>query len=160
MQPVGMLLLRLGKWRYFLTGLAICVFAGLLCRAAGKLLGLFGVWQRFRGTCTAVHENGAVTVTFTDRHQIPAQAVLFPAKEDIVQTGDTVLFAVRTDLFCAGTYPQTPEAAAEIPDAILPAAVQRTRTLRAFFRLLLIQLAVCGIAFAGLMLTVKLCFPA
>lgn len=150
------------KWGWFLTGLAFAVLFGLICRAFGKLLALPGQWRQFTGTCTqSVQKNGknAVAVQFTDANRLTHTAAFFASGSGI-QCGDEVRFALRTEAFLSGAYPQNAADAEETGNAVLPAAEFRRMRLRETVRLLLLQTLICGTALAVFVMTMKLCFPA
>ena len=155
-------LLSAGKWRWFLTGLAFAVLFGLICRAAGTFFARAGQWRQFSGTCTRIaQQNGktAVAVQFTDANRLTHTAAFFVSASGI-QCGDPVRFAVLTEAFVSGTYPQTLSDAEKSGGTVLHISEYRSLHLRRTFRLLLSQLALCGAALAVFLLTARLCFPA
>ena len=153
------LLVVLGKWRWLITGSALAVLLGLICRAGGRLLAPLQTYRRFDGTCTAVSRAGtqnAVTVSFSDRNRIQHTAVLLT--DDAVSAGMPLRVAVRRSVFASGALPQN-AAEAAAGDVITERAYRR-QLRNILLRELFIQSLTCGIALAVCLIAVKLCFPA
>lgn len=154
-----------GRWRYFLTGLPLAVLLGMIVRALGKLAEPFGMWMRFSGICETVTEtDGQYTlcVRFQDRRRLTHTAAFRTAHPSAanIRAGEQVSFAVRTELFTAGSYAQTADAAHENDGGFLLRAAHRTWLLRTIGAVLLRELLLCTAALVVFLLAVYLCFPA
>lgn len=160
MHTAAMLLVSLGKWRYFITGTAFAILFGLICRACGKLLEPFGIWRRFSGTCTdAVPQDGrtAVTVTFADSRRVSHTAAFLT--EEPFSAGSDVQIAIKAEVFAAGAYPQTLAQAAEAGGDLITGHAYRRWIRNTLFRELALQLVICGIALAVFIAAMRICFP-
>ncbi len=161
---MAMMLLSIGKWRYFLAGLALAVFLGLLCRAAGRLMQPFSEWRIFRGICReTAPQNGstAVAVDFTDHRQLSHTAAFCTAHPAAakLQKGDPVQIAVQRTVFAAGDYPQSLPDARRASGGILLRQEQRRLISIAFLRILCRQILLCGGALAVFLIVMQVCFP-
>ena len=161
---MAVMLLSIGKWRYFLTGLALAVFLGLLCRAAGRLAEPFSVWRGFRGVCRGTQPRGdltAVAVDFTDHRQISHTAAFCCAQPDAAElsAGDPVEIAVQRSVFEAGDYPHALADAPAAKGTILLRRAQRRLTAVLFLRVLCRQILLCGGALAVFLTVMRICFP-
>ena len=156
MPAAALLLISLGKWRYFITGLAVAVFAGLLLRTVSRVSAPPGKWRRFRGKCTAAEPHGSRTaalIAFTDRSRLRHTAALLT--DTPLAPEDDAVIAIRTEVFAAGAYPQT---LAEASDKdILTGAECKRLIRRQMGRELLTGLILCGIALGAVILTMRLC---
>lgn len=157
-------ILSLGKWRYLITGIALAVLFGMICRAAGKLLSHFSKRICFTGTCTAAaaHEQQtAVAVQFTDGSRLTHTAAFRTSAPEaaLLHPGDKAVVAIRTEIFASGEYPET-LADARANGDILLRSEYRKMLAAALLRELLVQLICCGIAFAVFLIAMHTCFPA
>ena len=155
-------LIRLGNWRYFLTGFTLIAAAGLILRAVGKILDPFAKWRVFRGTCSESDGSGALSVEFTDGHRLQHSAAFRSEEPQAAQirAGDNVTIALRTERFISGSYPAKLCDAAQAGGDILLRSEQRRLLHRELLRTVLIQAVICGIAAAVFLLTKQFCFPA
>ncbi|MBR3267608.1 MAG: hypothetical protein IKI58_02615 [Oscillospiraceae bacterium] len=154
-------LLRLGNWRYFLTGLALLLLIVLWLRAFGKLLEPFAKWRIFRGICTETDGSGALTVTFTDAHRLRHTAAFRSDEPEAasLHPGDRVRIALRTEIYISGEYPAEIGNAAQAGRDILLRSEQQ-RILRAeLLRTLAVQLLICGAVLTVFLITKRFCFP-
>jgi len=153
--------LRLGNWRYFLTGLTLLSALYLVLRAFGKLLDPFAQWRVFSGKITETDGKGTLAVTFTDRNRLQHSAAFCSDAPEAASAkpGDSVRFAIRTSVFVSGEYPDIlRDAAPESRDILLRS--EQKRLLRAeLLRIVAIQLAVCAAAIAAFLITKQICFP-
>ncbi|MBQ3939933.1 MAG: hypothetical protein II723_02360 [Oscillospiraceae bacterium] len=134
--------------RWLLTGLALALLLGVVCRAAGRLLSLIGERLVFSAECTAAEpaEGGIVlSVRFSDRAGLSHRAALLT--DTPAAPGDRVKIAVDCRAFRMGSYPQTPPEAAGSRDVLLLSAYRAERRKRALL-LLMKELLLCGAAFA------------
>ena len=154
-------LLRLGNWRYVITGAALAALLGLTLRAVGRLLDPFARWRMFRGTCCETDGNGTLTVRFTDGNRVQHIAAFHSdaPQAAALQPGDSVRIALRTELFVSGNYPAALADAALAGRNILLRTEQRALLRRTLLRELLVQLVICGIALAVFLFTMHRCFP-
>lgn len=153
--------LRLGNWRYFLTGLTLLSALYLVLRAFGKLLDPFAQWRVFSGIITETDGKGALAVAFSDRNRLQHSAAFFSDDPEAAsaKSGDSVRFAIRTAVFASGEYPDTlRNAAPESRDILLRS--EQKRLLRAeLLRIAAVQFAVCAAAVAAFLITRRICFP-
>ncbi len=164
MTAVGMLMLRLGKMRYLITGAAIALLFGLICRGISRVLHPLTVWQRFTGTLTAAErrENDTVlTVTFTDSRRLQHTAAfpaVLPAHQKL-QDGTAIRFAMQRTLFESGSYPQHAADASDAAGKILLADAWKRLIFRQILRELMIQLGIWLAAALLCAAAVRICFP-
>ena len=154
----GFFMLELGKWRYFITGALLLLLFGLCCRAIGRVLAPFGVWRVFSGTLTE-SDGRRVCAVFTDAHRLQHTAAFLLPEETVLPPETPLKFAIRAEVFSAGTYPQT-LAAADSSQDILPYSAYRAWCRRTVLGILLRELIFCGIALAAFLVSMRICFPA
>lgn len=163
MAALWMRMLRLGKLRYLITGAALALLFGLICRGLSSIFRPLSLWQRFRGTLlTAVQQNSQtiLTVSFTDSRRMQ-HTTAFPAQTDRPpQPGEAVRFAMDRALFISGSYPQNASDAAEAEGKILLHAPYRRRLAKEIAQRLAVWLVIWLIAALICFAAVKLCFPA
>lgn len=149
-----------GKWRYLLTGLPLAVLLGLIVHAVGQLAVPFGMWRRFRGTCNEnTPEEGAhlLSVTFHDGRHLTHTAVFRTDAPEAasLHAGDDVDFAIRSEIFVAGSYENAPDRSGDI----VLRTTHRRWLLRSVLLTLLREAVKCCIAFAVFLLAMRVCFP-
>lgn len=157
MPAAALLLVSLGKWRYFITGLTIAVFAGLLLRTVSRAAAPPGKWLRFRGKCIAAEPRGsrfAAEIAFTDRSRLRHTAALLT--DEPLAPEEEAVIAIRTEVFAAGAYPQK-LAEADSQD-VLSGAAYKKLLRRQIGKELLTGLVLCGISLATVILTMHICF--
>ena len=138
---MAVLMIRLAPvWRYFITGAALAVLFGLICRGIGILLHPLTRWKFFTGTLTAAEPDAAqtvLTVSFADSNRMQ-QTVSFPAEipdSAELQPGTPVRFAVLRTLYEAGTLPRdASEAGASAGKILLPDACRKLLPRNSSFR--------------------------
>ena len=164
MKAVWMLMLRLGKMRYLITGAAIALLFGLVCRGLGRILHPLTVWQRFTGTLTAAERrehDTVLIVTFADSRRLQHTAA-FPAvlpTDQTMQAGMNIRFAMQRTVFEAGSYPQNAADASDAAGIILLANAYQKMLRRQILRELIIQLVIWLAAALLCAAAVRLCFP-
>ena len=162
---MAVLMIRLAPvWRYFITGAALAVLFGLICRGIGILLHPLTRWKFFTGTLTAAEPDAAqtvLTVSFADSNRMQ-QTVSFPAEipdSAELQPGTPVRFAVLRTLYEAGTLPRdASEAGASAGKILLPDACRKLLR-KQFLRTLLQQLVIWAAAALLCAAAIRLCFP-
>ena len=152
------ILTGLGKWRYLITGCLLACFLYSVCRLINSLTAPFGMWRRFSGIC-AESADGAVCAEFQDAQQLTHRAAFRLPPAMRISAGDTVRFAVRTDCFHAGSYPQS-IAALPAADAeeILHISAYRRLMLHTLLRKGITGILFCGISLAAFLTVMKYCF--
>ena len=152
-------LLRIGNWRYLIAGVPLAFLLYAVCRLVSALTAPFAAWRRFRGICIAA-DGDTVLAEFTDQNRLTHTAAFRQPERSRVQSGEPVRFAVRTEAFCAGSYPKTAAELAENPDVILCEAAYRRALLHILIKKGICGAAVCGAALAAFLIAVKTVFPA
>lgn len=164
MNGAAVLLLSLGKWRYFLTGIALAALFYTVVRSISALMQPLGEFLRFTGTCTALHrENGqtALELRFTDARRLTHTAAFVTdhADAEALSTGDEVRFVIKSAVFSAGSYPQTIGDAASAHGDILLYGAYRSALAAQMLKTALLRLLLCALAAAVFIAAMKLCFP-
>ena len=150
--------------RYLLTGTALAVLLGLICRGIGKLMQPFSRWKYFTGTLKSAVQTASgtvLTLVFTDSRRLQ-HTVSFPVQmQDSADKhpGSQMRIAVLCTLYEAGTLPHDPENAADAAGKILPADICRKQLRREILHTLLCQLPVWAAAALLFAVSVRLCFP-
>ena len=150
--------------RYLLTGAALALLLGLICRGIGKLMQPFSRWKYFTGTLESAVQTASgtvLTVVFTDSRRL-RHTVSFPVQmqdHTDYRPGSQMRIAVLHALYEAGTLPQKPADAADAEGKILPADICRKQLRREFLRTLLCRLPVWAAAALLFAASVRLCFP-
>ena len=158
-------MLRLGKWRYLITGAALALLFGLLCRGLSRILRPLTRWQRFSGTLLAAERQDTqalLTVAFTDSRRV-RHTVAFPAAlpaERMPQPGTPIRFAMDCALFVSGSYPQDAASAAEAQGKILLSDACRRLLVKEIVHEFAVQLLTWLAAALLCYAAVRLCFPA
>lgn len=162
---MAFLMFRPGPFgRYLLTGAALALLLGLICRGIGKLMQPFSRWKYFSGILKSVVQNASgtvLTVEFTDSRRMQ-HTVSFPVQmqdHTDYQPESQMRIAVLRTLYEAGTLPQKPADAADAAGKILPAAICRKHLRKDFLRTFLRLLPVWTAAVLLFAVSVRLCFP-
>lgn len=164
MPAVWSILVSLGKWRYFLTGVPMAALLGLTVRAIGKLLTPFGERRSFRGTVEqkADGPDGMtdLLIRFQDASRLRHTAALRTADRAArgLMPGDSAGISVRTEIFAAGSYPQSLSEITGSGDVILRQEARRL-LIRRLLRTLTAELLICGAALAVFLTAMHFCFP-
>ncbi|MBR5371689.1 MAG: hypothetical protein IK130_05675 [Oscillospiraceae bacterium] len=151
------IMLRLGKERYLITGSLLALFLYAVCRLISSLTAPFGMWRRFEGICTRT-ENGCVRADFHDANRTSHTAVFHVPDNIRVQDGQPVRFAVRTESFLAGSYPQRFEDLTGQNADILHISAYRRLIVHTLLKTGSFHLIFCGAALAAFLIAAKLCF--
>ena len=162
---LAFLIFRLGPFgRYLLTGTALAVLLGLICRGIGKLMQPFSRWKYFTVKLKSAVQTASgtvLTVEFTDSRRMQ-HTVSFPVQTQDsadIHPGSQMRIAVLCTLYEAGTLPHNPENAADAEGKILPANICRKQLRRGFLHMFLCQLPVWAAAALLFAVSVRLCFP-
>ncbi len=165
MQASQFFWISLGKWRYLLTGIPLAVLFGLIVRAIGLLTAPFGERRQFAAECLSAEPRGdfcCMTVRFQDTKRLKHTAAFLSADPALagISPGDTVRIAVKTDAFCAGSYPASPDALEHsTPDGIILTAKEYRKKRRiVLLGILLRQILLCGAALAVFLTAMHFCF--
>ena len=164
MTGTAVFLLSLGKWRYFLTGLALSLLLYTVMRTFSALTAPLFTYYRFTGTCTGIRRGqgtAILTVSFTDRNRLTRTAAFVtrhPSAEAI-QVQDTVRFAIRRSEYAAGCWPQSADEPQGADGALLLDADYRHILAAVLGRTAVLRLLCCAAAAAGFLAAMKLCFP-
>ena len=165
MQAAVFFLISLGKWRYLLTGVPLAVLFGLTVRAIGALTAPFGERRMFQAECLSAEQADGMmclTVRFQDAKRLNHTAAFFsedPALQGI-SAGEPVRIAVRTQDFCAGSYPSSAEElTGNAPDGVILTVREYRRQRRGvLLGIFLRQLFICGAALAVFLTAMHVCF--
>lgn len=141
-----------------LTGLPLAILLFAVCRAAGKIIGLFGERLVFQAECaeTVSADSGTVLyVRFADSSGLSHRAALRVSASDAgsLTAGSRVKIAVDREAFRMGSYPQTVPEAAQSREVLLLPEYRADRRKR-FVITLVRELLICAAA-AALFLIVR-----
>lgn len=157
LQPAPML-------RYLITGTALAILLGLICRGISKLLQPLTNWKHFSGTVIAAERQNThmiLTVSYTDSRCMQ-HIIVFPvtlAEYHHLKSEMPLPFVIDRVYFEAGNVPTDAAHAAEAEGNILLYQTYRRLLLRQTLRELMIQLLLWLAAALLCAAAIYFCFP-